>query len=401
MSTVVPTASALYAALLGLLAAVLTVRVILNRVKTGIQAGDGGNAQLGQAIRAHANLSEQAPLALLLIVLVEVLGTPVGFVHALGGVLVLGRLSNAWGLSHSLGPTQPRQAGAGLTVLVVVAASLLIVYRVLAAQLMGVGLRPHTVHITGEGNRVRGSSRRARSSSNSACVSKPIRSNSSRSCSKLARNSRAPADPPCHMASRPCARMSTRPMGAHARGQVPPVARVRAARRHDALHRGLRLQRALVWMQRRVGRHRQRIELLADQPAARLQRADHLREGQLALREVDEDQARVHEVECRIGQGVAHDVVPAHLDGGICQRFEKSRIEVGGEHPAAGAHLPGEPLSDAAASCRDLEALPSRRDTDGLQAADRLVVVQIGECGEALAGLPVRVVENVARVGHG
>jgi uncharacterized protein len=134
MSTVVPTASALYAALLGLLAAVLTVRVILNRVKTGIQAGDGDNAQLGQAIRAHANLSEQVPLALLLIVLVEVLGTPLAFVHALGGVLVLARLSSAWGLSHSLGPTQPRQAGAGLTVLVVVTASLLIVYRVLIAR---------------------------------------------------------------------------------------------------------------------------------------------------------------------------------------------------------------------------------------------------------------------------
>ena len=134
MSTVIPTASALYAAVLGLLAAALTVRVILNRVKTGIQTGDGGNAELGQAIRAHANLSEQVPLALLLIALVEVLGTPVAFVHTLGVVLVLGRLSNAWGLSHSLGPTQPRQAGAGLTVLVVVVASLLIFYRLLVAH---------------------------------------------------------------------------------------------------------------------------------------------------------------------------------------------------------------------------------------------------------------------------
>jgi uncharacterized protein len=134
MSTVVPTASAFYAAILGLLAALLTVRVIVNRVKTGIQAGDGGNAALGQAIRAHANLAEQAPLALLLIVLVEALGTPVVFVHALGAVLMLARLSNAWGLSHSLGPTQPRQAGAGLTVLVVVASCLLIFYRVLIAR---------------------------------------------------------------------------------------------------------------------------------------------------------------------------------------------------------------------------------------------------------------------------
>jgi len=134
MSTVVPATSAIYAALLGLLAAVLTVRVILQRVKTGIQAGDGGNADLGQAIRAHANLSEQAPLALLLLMFAEVLGTSAAWLHALGVVLVLARLSSAWGLSRSLGPTQPRQAGAGLTVLVVVSAALLIGYRLLAAR---------------------------------------------------------------------------------------------------------------------------------------------------------------------------------------------------------------------------------------------------------------------------
>ena len=134
MSTAISTVGAAYAAVLGLLAAALTVRVILCRVKTGIQAGDGGNALLAQAIRAHSNLVEQAPLALLLIVLAEAAGTPVSMVHVLGAVLVVARLANAWGLSRSLGPTKPRQAGAGLTVLVVVAASLLILFRVLAAR---------------------------------------------------------------------------------------------------------------------------------------------------------------------------------------------------------------------------------------------------------------------------
>ena len=134
MSTIVPTTSAIYAALLGLLAAVLTVRVILQRVKTGIQAGGGGNADLGQAIRAHANFSEQAPMALLLLMFAEVLGTPAAWLHSLGVVLVLARLSSAWGLSHSLGPTQPRQVGAGVTVLVVVSAALLIGYRLMAAR---------------------------------------------------------------------------------------------------------------------------------------------------------------------------------------------------------------------------------------------------------------------------
>ena len=63
MSPVVPFVSAAYAAIFGFFAAFLTVRVILNRVKTGVQSGDGGNAQLAQAIRAHANLAEQVPLA--------------------------------------------------------------------------------------------------------------------------------------------------------------------------------------------------------------------------------------------------------------------------------------------------------------------------------------------------
>jgi len=135
MSTLaVPAVSSAYAAAIGLLAALLTVRVILGRVRTGVQAGDGGDALLGRAIRAHANLAEQAPLALLLIVLAEVLGCAPAFVHALGGLLVLGRLLSAFGLSRSLGASQPRQLGAGLTVLMVVAASLLIALRLVTQR---------------------------------------------------------------------------------------------------------------------------------------------------------------------------------------------------------------------------------------------------------------------------
>jgi uncharacterized membrane protein YecN with MAPEG domain len=131
MPTAIPAVSALYAAAIGLLACILTVRVILGRVKTGIQAGDGGNPGLAQAIRAHANLAEQAPLALLLIAFAEVTGNPAGIIHGLGAVLLAARLASAWGLSHSLDATGPRQGGAGATVLVVAVASLLVLYRVL------------------------------------------------------------------------------------------------------------------------------------------------------------------------------------------------------------------------------------------------------------------------------
>jgi uncharacterized membrane protein YecN with MAPEG domain len=129
----VPVATAGYAAILGLLAIALTVRVILHRVKHRIGTGDGGNAQLARDIRAHANFTEQVPLALLLILLAEASGTPATVVHGLGVALVVARFASAWGLSHSLGTSKGREAGAGLTILVVAASSLLILYRLFSA----------------------------------------------------------------------------------------------------------------------------------------------------------------------------------------------------------------------------------------------------------------------------
>jgi uncharacterized membrane protein YecN with MAPEG domain len=132
MPTALPFVAASYAAVLGVFSAVLTARVIMNRVRSGIQAGDGGDAALARAIRAHVNFAEQVPLALLLLVLADGFGVAAQIVHALGATLVVGRLANAIGLSRSLGPTPPRQAGAALTLLVIVAASLLIGYRLVA-----------------------------------------------------------------------------------------------------------------------------------------------------------------------------------------------------------------------------------------------------------------------------
>ena len=120
-----PAVTTAAAALLGLLSAFLMVRVILNRVRFKVQTGDGGHAGLAQAIRAHGNLTENAPMALLLLALAEAGGAHSGIVAGLAGALVLARLASAWGLSRSLGLTTGRQAGAGLTILVTVLASLL------------------------------------------------------------------------------------------------------------------------------------------------------------------------------------------------------------------------------------------------------------------------------------
>ena len=124
-----PTLSATVAALIGLLAVLLAVRVIVLRVRFKVNAGDGGHASLGQAIRAHANLVEHAPLALIVLAFAEASVAWRWVIMILGVALLIARLASAWGLSHSLDGSTGRQAGAGLTMLVTVVASLLILYR--------------------------------------------------------------------------------------------------------------------------------------------------------------------------------------------------------------------------------------------------------------------------------
>jgi uncharacterized membrane protein YecN with MAPEG domain len=124
MNAIVPSITALYAALLGLLGAALTINVITNRVRSKVDAGDGGVAKLAQAIRAHANFAEQAPLALIVIAFAETLGTRAWLVHVFGVALVLARLASAIGLNRTLQQSPPRQLGASVTALVVIAASI-------------------------------------------------------------------------------------------------------------------------------------------------------------------------------------------------------------------------------------------------------------------------------------
>jgi uncharacterized protein len=112
-----------YAAILGLLAAALTLNVILNRVRTGVIAGDGGVAEVSQALRAHGNFVEQAPIALMLIALAEILGANAIVIHALCIGLLIARLASAWTLNRTLALTAARQMSGGLSIVILVAAS--------------------------------------------------------------------------------------------------------------------------------------------------------------------------------------------------------------------------------------------------------------------------------------
>lgn len=126
MNATIPSITALYAALLGLLGAALTANVIANRVQSGVDTGDGGVAKLARAIRAHVNFAEQVPLALILVAFAEALAARAAVVHILGVALVAARLASSYALNRSLGQSPLRQFGGGVTVLVVAVASIVI-----------------------------------------------------------------------------------------------------------------------------------------------------------------------------------------------------------------------------------------------------------------------------------
>jgi uncharacterized membrane protein YecN with MAPEG domain len=121
----------LYAGLIGLLVVALAVNVSRYRWSLKISSGDGDHPALKRAIRAHANLTENAPLALVLLLAVEIQGFTATAVHVLGAMLVIGRMLHAFGLSRHEGPSVGRVAGILLTWMMILLASVLAIYSVI------------------------------------------------------------------------------------------------------------------------------------------------------------------------------------------------------------------------------------------------------------------------------
>jgi uncharacterized membrane protein YecN with MAPEG domain len=119
----IPATTALFAALLGLLGAALTVNVIVNRAGNRVDSGDGGIPALAQAIRAQGNFVEQAPLMLILLGAAEAVGARPVVIAILGVMLLVARLASAWALNRSLGQSPLRQFSGGLSILLLVAGS--------------------------------------------------------------------------------------------------------------------------------------------------------------------------------------------------------------------------------------------------------------------------------------
>ena len=104
------TVTPLYAALLGLLFIPFTIRAGLYRVKSEIFIGDGGDPEMLRRIRGQGNFVETVPIALILLIVMELSGAGGTWLNALGALLVFGRISHYLAITE-IGPNALRPVG--------------------------------------------------------------------------------------------------------------------------------------------------------------------------------------------------------------------------------------------------------------------------------------------------
>ena len=124
-----PQITAFYAALLGLLVLLLAIRVVQGRWSKRIGLGDGGQAEMTRRIRAHGNAAETIPLALVLLLALELTNVGATWLHGFGIALVAGRVLHAWGLSRHGGTSFGRMVGTVLTFGAIAVMCVLALYR--------------------------------------------------------------------------------------------------------------------------------------------------------------------------------------------------------------------------------------------------------------------------------
>ncbi len=95
--------SGLYISITAILVVALAMRVVKLRRKHKIGIGSADNKELELAARVHANLIENAPIAMMLLVVAELNGLSTIYLHLLGVTWVLGRILHAVGLTNGRG----------------------------------------------------------------------------------------------------------------------------------------------------------------------------------------------------------------------------------------------------------------------------------------------------------
>jgi len=115
--------TAFYAGVIGLLLLALSYNVVRNRIRAQVSLGTGEDRGLEKAVRAQGNLTEYAPLILLLMALVEAGGASPWLIHGCGGLLVVSRVLHATGITGRRSVSQGRKIGIAGTWLALLAIS--------------------------------------------------------------------------------------------------------------------------------------------------------------------------------------------------------------------------------------------------------------------------------------
>ena len=92
--------SSLYVMLGALLLIKLSLDVVKMRNQYRVGYGDGGFYELQIAIRVHGNAVEYIPIALILLIIIEMNGAETWLIHLCGLMLIVGRLLHFYGLRH-------------------------------------------------------------------------------------------------------------------------------------------------------------------------------------------------------------------------------------------------------------------------------------------------------------
>ena len=130
MSGLVPYFTPFYAAVIALLFVALSIRTLRLRHRFKVAIGPSEEPLLARAMRVHANFAEYVPIALLLMLFVEMATRNQTLIHALGLMLIAGRSLHAYGVSQLRENFRYRVSGMALTFTVIITASavLLAVY---------------------------------------------------------------------------------------------------------------------------------------------------------------------------------------------------------------------------------------------------------------------------------
>lgn len=120
----------IYIALLGLLFIPFTMRAGFYRVKTNILIGNGDDPEMLRRVRGQGNFVETVPIALFLLITMEIMGATSMWLHGLGSLLVFGRITHYLGLTE-VGPTVLRPIGMVSTLTTILASAVWILVHAL------------------------------------------------------------------------------------------------------------------------------------------------------------------------------------------------------------------------------------------------------------------------------